>query len=80
MRAEAEKRVEEVEEEYRGKSILARQLAASPHKKAMAEIQSLYGRGLDNRSHGERFLSFFSPDSGRMAFIFWMSLKGRFLL
>lgn len=59
MRAEAEKRVEEVEEEYRGKSILARQLAASPHKKAMAEIQSLYGRGLDNRSHGERFLSFF---------------------
>ncbi|TDL80209.1 ATP-binding cassette domain-containing protein [Peribacillus frigoritolerans] len=59
MRAEAEKRLEEVEEEYRGKSILARQLAASPYHKTIGEIEELYGRGLDNQSHGERFLSFF---------------------
>nr|WP_249042920.1 AAA family ATPase [Metabacillus idriensis] len=59
MRAEAEKRLEEVEEEYRGKSILARQLAASPYHKTIGEIKELYGRGLDNRSHGERFLAFF---------------------
>ncbi|UOK59318.1 AAA family ATPase [Bacillus sp. OVS6] len=59
MRAEAAKRLEEVEDEYRDKSILARQLAASPYHKTIGEIEELYGRGLDNRSHGERFLAFF---------------------
>jgi predicted ATPase len=59
MRAEAAKRLEEVEDEYRDKSILARQLAASPYYKAIGEIEELYGKGLDNRSHGERFLAFF---------------------
>lgn len=59
MKTEAARRIEEVEEEYRGKSILAQQLAASPHYRTLVEIEELYGRGLDNRSHGERFLALF---------------------
>ncbi|WP_163102617.1 AAA family ATPase [Peribacillus alkalitolerans] len=59
MKREAKMELEAIEGTYSNKSILAKQLASSPHLKTLAELNHLYGDGLETRSHGESFLDFF---------------------
>ncbi len=46
-------------EEYADREPFARDLAASPFRKEIAELERRYGAGIDNHSHGEAFLAFF---------------------
>lgn len=55
MRQELQK----VEAEYRGRSKLAQNLAKMPYARSLAELEDLYGAGLEERSHGESFLDLF---------------------
>lgn len=48
-----------VDEEYRGRSILANQMARMPYQRELSDLQRRYGAGLDSRSHGESFLLLF---------------------
>jgi predicted ATPase len=59
VRAELEKDLSAVDEEYRGRSNLAISLAKLPYQRELGDMQQRYGDGLDNRSHGESFLALF---------------------
>ncbi len=59
MRAEMEADLKTVEREYAGRSNYAKSLAKMSHAGQLADMQRRYGEGLDARSHGESFLSFF---------------------
>jgi predicted ATPase len=59
LRAEMQRNLEQVEEEYKDRSDFARNQARSPYLKSIAEMDSRYGVDLDARSHGESFLKLF---------------------
>lgn len=59
MAAEMEARLEEIEREYRGRSELAKRLAAGPVHATLGSIRGRYGDNLDANSHGETFLRVF---------------------
>ncbi|HLO35988.1 MAG TPA: AAA family ATPase [Candidatus Deferrimicrobium sp.] len=59
MRAELETGLAAVLVEYSDREAFARDLAASPYRKELAELERRYGAGLDTHSHGEAFLTFF---------------------
>lgn len=51
--------LENVKEEYKGRSKYAEALASMPYQGQLADMQRRYGDGLDSRSHGESFLTLF---------------------
>ena len=59
LAAEARRELARVESEYAERSDYARALARGPHAKTLAEMEALYGEGLDAQSHGESFLKLF---------------------
>ena len=59
MRAALEADLARVLEEYADREAFARDLAAGPYRKELAELERRYGAGIDTRSHGEAFLAFF---------------------
>jgi predicted ATPase len=59
MRAELEAGLAAVLVEYREREAFARDLAALPFRKELAELERRYGGGIDTHSHGEAFLAFF---------------------
>jgi predicted ATPase len=59
MRTELETGLADVLLEYADREAFARDLAASPYRKELAELERRYGAGLDTHSHGEAFLAFF---------------------
>ena len=60
LRAESERRLSELDEEYRDRSTYARTLAQGPERSSIAALESRYGADLDARSHGQSFLTLFS--------------------
>lgn len=58
-RQEMEANLQEVDETYRGRSLLARNLAQMPYQREIAAMHRSYGDGLDHNSHGESFLKLF---------------------
>lgn len=56
---ELEDDLRKVDDEYTGRSKLAKDLAKLPHANELRAIKSRYGDGLDTRSHGESFLALF---------------------
>jgi predicted ATPase len=48
-----------VDEDYKGRSKLASDLARMPYARELGDMQRRYGEGLDSRSHGESFLALF---------------------
>ena len=59
MRAGLERDLVQVLEDYAEREEYARNLAALPYRKELAELDRRYGDGVDTRSHGEAFLAFF---------------------
>jgi predicted ATPase len=59
MRAELESDLNAVDDEYKGRSKLAVDLAKTPYQRELGDLQRRYGEGLDSRSHGESFLALF---------------------
>lgn len=51
--------LKQVEQEYKQRSQLAQNLAKLPYARSLAELEELYGEGLEYRSHGESFLDLF---------------------
>lgn len=60
MRREAEMELEALNDEYAGRSDYARSLAAMPHLRTLADMDSQYAHDICRRSHGEGFLDFFA--------------------
>lgn len=56
---ELKQNLEDVERDYRGRSETAREYARMPYQSELSGIQRRYGEGLDNRSHGESYLTLF---------------------
>ncbi|MCC6299930.1 MAG: AAA family ATPase [Anaerolineales bacterium] len=56
---EFQEELDNVKEEYKGRSKYAEALASMPYQGQLAEIQRRYGDGLDSYSHGESFLTLF---------------------
>ena len=50
---EFQQELQNVKEEYKGRSKYAEVLASMPYQGQLAEMQRRYGDGLDSRSHGE---------------------------
>ncbi len=59
LRADLERGLRQVDEDYADAPDLARSLARSPYLKEIGALRSRYGDGLDSQSHGESFLRFF---------------------
>lgn len=59
IRAEMERDVAEIREEYKGRSKTALGLALMPYGRELGEMKRLYGEGLDAQSHGESFFKLF---------------------
>ncbi len=59
MRAEFQRRLLEIDEEYRDRSAMARGLARMPAATSLAEMEQRYGVDLDANSHGQSFLRLF---------------------
>lgn len=59
MRQELEDDLNQVDEEYKGRSQTAVALAKMPHARELQAIKQRYGDGLDTYSHGESFLTLF---------------------
>ena len=51
--------LQNVKEEYKGRSKYAEALASMPYQGQLEAMQRRYGDGLDSRSHGESFLALF---------------------
>jgi predicted ATPase len=58
-REELEDDLRNVDQEYKGRSKYAADLARMPFQGQLAAIRNRYGRDLDNYSHGESFLTLF---------------------
>ena len=58
-RIEMEQELERVNEEYKGRSKLAQNMARAPFAGELGAMRERYGNGLDARSHGESFLALF---------------------
>lgn len=59
MRAEFQEDLEEIDETYQDRSVLARTLAKMPANRSLGEMEGRYGKDLDANSHGESFLKLF---------------------
>jgi predicted ATPase len=59
MQAELDSDLQAVDEEYKGRSRLAADLAKMPYAGELHALRQRYGDGLDTRSHGESFLALF---------------------
>ena len=59
VRQELEVDLRAAEEESKGRSLLAQEMATMPYKTELGDMRRRYGEGLDNQSHGESFLLFF---------------------
>ncbi len=59
LRSEMKQRLEEIDEEYRGRSDMAKGYARMPFAGSLQAIDQRYGQGLDAQSHGESFLKLF---------------------
>ncbi len=59
LREDMQGRMQQIAEEYRDASAWARGLAALPVARSLHEMEALYGKELDARSHGESFLKLF---------------------
>jgi predicted ATPase len=59
VRADLEKDLKAVDEDYRGRSNFAVLQAKLPYQRELGDLQQRYGQGLDQRSHGESFLALF---------------------
>lgn len=59
IKSEMEARLGELEEEYKGKSEYSLSYAKMPFAGSLAQMQDMYGEGLDANSHGEGFLKLF---------------------
>lgn len=59
IRYDMEKELENVEKEYKNRSILAQNLAKMPYQRSLADMRRLYGQGLEMKSHGESFFNLF---------------------
>jgi predicted ATPase len=59
MRSEMESDLQEIDEEYKGRSDYARELARMSTTGGLSDMRRRYGEGLDARSHGESFLALF---------------------
>ena len=56
---EFQQELENIQEEYKGRSKYAAALASMPFHGQLADMQRRYGEGLDSYSHGESFLTLF---------------------
>ena len=56
---EFQQELENIKEEYKGRSRYAAALASMPFHGQLADMQRRYGEGLDSYSHGESFLTLF---------------------
>ena len=56
---EFQQELENIREEYKGRSRYAAALASMPFHGQLADMQRRYGEGLDSYSHGESFLTLF---------------------
>jgi len=59
IRDELQTDLQAVDEEYTGRSLLAKSLAKTPYQNEIGAIRRSYGEGLDSNSHGEGFLKLF---------------------
>lgn len=59
IREEMKRNLEEVEIEYKDRSLFAQGQARMPYLRSIAEMERNYGADLDARSHGESFLKLF---------------------
>ncbi len=59
MREELQSDLEQVKEDYQGRSQMAQNLARMPYMRELGELERRYGDGLDAHSHGESFFTFF---------------------
>jgi predicted ATPase len=59
IRAEYQAAIAQVDQEYKGRSELAKGLARMPYSREIGEMRRAYGEGLDANSHGEGFLKLF---------------------
>lgn len=59
VKLEMEQNLRQVDEEYRGRSQFAIDLAKMPYQHELSDMQQRYGDGLEQRSHGESFLALF---------------------
>jgi predicted ATPase len=59
MRSGMESDLREIDEEYKGRSDYARDLARMSTAGELGSLRRRYGEGLDTRSHGESFLALF---------------------
>lgn len=59
IRAEYQEAIARVDQEYKGRSELAKGLARMPYSREIGEMRRAYGDGLDANSHGEGFLKLF---------------------
>ena len=58
-RAELERDLHSIDDEYQGRSAYARGLAKMPYASELNALQQRYGEGLDVHSHGESYLELF---------------------
>lgn len=56
---EYQQELENIKDEYKGRSKYAEALASMPYQGQLADMQRRYGDGLDQYSHGESFLALF---------------------
>jgi len=56
----AEEELKRVEKEYKNSSDYAKQMASTPFKKTIGELNGMYKKDLSKSSHGESYLDFFS--------------------
>jgi predicted ATPase len=59
IRVEYQEALAQVDQEYKGRSELAKGLARLPYSREIGEMRRAYGDGLDANSHGEGFLKLF---------------------
>lgn len=59
VRADLQADLDAVDEDYRGRSAFAINQAKMPYQRELGDLQHRYGDGLDQRSHGESFLTLF---------------------
>ncbi|MBU0996701.1 MAG: hypothetical protein KKE16_01525 [Firmicutes bacterium] len=56
----AEEELKRVEKEYRNSSDFAQQMASTPFKRTIGELNGMYKHDLSKSSHGESYLDFFT--------------------
>jgi len=59
LRQELSQDAASIDQEYKGRSELAKALARMPYARELAALQQSYGDGLDTSSHGESFFKLF---------------------